>query len=64
MAASTAAASFSKTTGRFTRYRKSEGSAAGPSSNSIDAIAEDSYGNLWLGTVSSGLDCFNRTTGQ
>ena len=55
---------FSKQTGCFTHYRKETDGRNCISDNSIDAITEDSYGTLWLGTVSSGLDRFDRSTGR
>ncbi len=55
--------SFSKSSGKFTRYKKSTTRRNSLSDNSINTITEDSYGNLWLGTVHSGIDRFNRTSG-
>jgi ligand-binding sensor domain-containing protein/signal transduction histidine kinase len=50
---------FDPSTQRFRVYRAS---AAGP--NQYRAIAEDSQGALWLGTLSSGLHHLEPTTGQ
>jgi len=48
--------------GAFTHYRHDPLEATSISNNAITAITEDAAGDLWLGTLGSGLNKFDRET--
>jgi ligand-binding sensor domain-containing protein len=48
----------------FTTYHHREGDPNSPSSDIIYAILEDPEGNYWIGTYTTGLDFWSKTTGS
>ena len=43
----------------FTIFKPSPDDTTSINSNLIFAITEDHYGNIWIGTTGSGLNCYN-----
>jgi signal transduction histidine kinase len=49
---------------RFVVYRPDPSNPNAPVSGQIDTLSTDRAGNLWIGTFASGLNRFDRATGQ